>query len=104
MCNVSGMVCLSQHMEWYNTSKWCDCLPACNSVQYIKGFMDFLYEVQKFERTIKASLHFPKSRIKRNVLFTEDNLLGMYNVHCTYILNNVIYMYLFVEIIEFSSV
>lgn len=56
----------------------CTCLPECNSVDYtiVDREIEILRDLER-ERRLKVMTYVNKSRIKRDLLFSIDYLIGM---------------------------
>ncbi|KAL7034830.1 hypothetical protein ACKWTF_008123 [Chironomus riparius] len=70
-CNMTGLICLSK-TEWYDASK-CECMKLCETTILTK--LSSKDQNLQFDRMLTIDLIFPKTRIKRSVLFDFDDLL-----------------------------
>lgn len=73
-CGVHGLICLSEH-PWYNTTN-CECMSLCESVMYTTIATRF--QNLKFDRMLNVDISFPKTIIKRSVLFDFFDLVGKF--------------------------
>lgn len=59
----------------------CSCLPQCDSVDYaiVSRLLKSLFRYFENSRSLEVNTYTSKSRIKRDLIFSIDYLIGRYN-------------------------
>ncbi|KAG5680577.1 hypothetical protein PVAND_010074 [Polypedilum vanderplanki] len=71
-CNITGLLCLSNKPEWFDATS-CKCMKLCESIILTKTSSK--EQNLMFDGMLTIDLNFPKTSIKRGVLFDFDDLL-----------------------------